>query len=369
MARPDDASLTPGQWARVRKEAERALREAGALGVFPTPIPQIMAVARVEEVREDVLNPSFVDRLRSKVEQAGQAVRRAMTKVIGLFHASAGLVFISKTLVEVKKRFVSLHEAGHGFMPWQRPMYALVEDCEKSLDASTAELFDREANVFASEVLFQLDTVRDMAEAEPFEIWTPVKLARRFGASNYAAIRQYVSKNPRACAVVVLDMPELRAGAGFRAALRRAIQSEQFTQLFGCHAWPETYTPDDQLGALVPVGKRRSSGKQSIGLTDRNGDRHDCVAEAFSTGHNVFILIHAVATLGRGQDLPASQFWAAAARSCGVGIAIRQARSLQSRPTERPQRVTNGHCDRARERIDLDRWRMRGGCPYQTALL
>ena len=298
MARPDDASLTPGQWARVREEAERALREAGALGIFPTPIPQIMAVAKVEEVREDVLNPNFVDKLRAKAEQAGQAVRRALTKVIGLFHASAGLVFISKTLVEVKKRFVSLHEAGHGFMPWQRPMYALVEDCEKALDGSTAELFDREANVFASEVLFQLDTFRDMAEAEPFEIWTPVKLARRFNASNYAAIRQYVSKSSRACAVVVLDMPELVAGAGYRAALRRAVQSNQFTQLFGSYGWPETYTPDDQLGALIPAGNRKSSGKRSIGLADRNGDQHDCVAESFSTGHNIFILVHAVKTLG-----------------------------------------------------------------------
>jgi Zn-dependent peptidase ImmA (M78 family) len=289
--------LTPGQWARVRKEAERALREAGALGVFPTPIAQIMAVAKVEEVKEDVLNPNFIAKLRAKAEQAGQAVKRALTKVIGLFHASAGLVFISKTLIAVKKRFVSLHEAGHGFMPWQRPMYALVEDCEKALDASTAELFDREANVFASEVLFQLDTFRDMAEGEAFEIWTPVNLARRFNASNYAAIRQYVSKSPRTCAVVVLNMPELVEGAGFRAELRRAIQSDGFTALFGAHAWKEAYTPDDPLGGLVPIGKRKASGKRSVGLKDRNGDLHDCIAESFSTGHNVFILIHALKTL------------------------------------------------------------------------
>jgi hypothetical protein len=176
-------------------------------------------------------------------------------------------------------------------------MYALVEDCEKALDASTAELFDREANVFASEVLFQLDTFRDMAEGEPFEIWTPVKLARRFDASNYAAIRQYVAKSHRACAVVVLNMPELVQGDGFRAELRRPIQSDSFTQLFGQYAWKEAYTPDDPIGALVPLGGRRSSGKRSLGLTDRNGERHDCVAESFSTGHNVFILIHTEKTL------------------------------------------------------------------------
>ncbi|MCM0018749.1 MAG: ImmA/IrrE family metallo-endopeptidase [Tagaea sp.] len=297
MPRPDDCSLTPGQRLRVRKEAERALREAGALGVFPTPMDRIMTVARVEEVKEDVLNPGFLAKLRANVEHTGQIVKSAVTKVLGLFHASEGLVFLSQTLMAVKKRFVGFHEAAHGFLPWQRPMYALVEDCEKALDGATAELFDREANVFASEVLFQLDTFHEMASSKAFEIWTPVRLATRFNASNYAAIRQYVSKNHRACAVVVLNMPELVPADGFRATLRRSIQSDRFTELFGAYPWKEAYTPDDDIGALVPVGKCRSSGKRSLGLTDSNGVLHDCVAESFSTGHQVFILIHAVRTL------------------------------------------------------------------------
>jgi hypothetical protein len=297
MQRPDDSSLTPGQLARVRKEAERALREAGALGVFPTPIDRIMAVARVEEVKEDVLNPGFIANLRLKAAEAGHLVKRAVTKVLGLFHASEGLVFLNQSLMAVKKRFIGLHEAGHGFLPWQRPMYAIVEDCEKALDGATAALFDREANVFASEVLFQLDTFHDMAASKPFEIWTPVKLARQFRASNYAAIRQYVSKNHRACAVVVLNMPELVEGDGFRVNLRRPIQSQKFTEIFGAYAWKDVYTPDDDIGALVPIGGRKSSGKQSLSLSDRNGVRHDCIAESFSTGHQVFVLIHAVKAL------------------------------------------------------------------------
>lgn len=134
MQRPDDCSLTPGQLARVRAEAERALREAGALGVFPTPVEAIMTVAKVEEVKEDVLNPSFIDKLRAGTEKAGGALKRAVGKVMGLFHATAGLVFLDQTMMAVKKRFVRLHESGHGFMPWQRPMYALVEDCENALE-------------------------------------------------------------------------------------------------------------------------------------------------------------------------------------------------------------------------------------------
>jgi Zn-dependent peptidase ImmA (M78 family) len=292
MRRPDDSSLTPSQAARVRKEAERALREAGALGVLPTPIEQIMRVARVTEVQEDVLNPSFIEKLRAGTEKAGQIVKRAVSKVLGLFHASAGLVYLNQALAAVKKRFIRLHESGHGFMPWQRLAYALVEDCDKALDGETAQVFDREANRFASEVLFQLDMFHDMAEGEAFGIWTPVRLAKRFDASNYAAIRQYVSKNHRACVVLVLEMPEVAEGVGFRASLRRVVPSTRFAEEFGELAWPQVLTPEDALGKFVPLGKRRASGKRSMSLTDRNGTAHECIAESFSTGHNVFILIH-----------------------------------------------------------------------------
>lgn len=297
MQRPDDCSLTPIQLKKVRAEAERALREAGALGVFPTPIEQIMAVAKVVEVKDEPLTQGLVDRLRATVGKASGALKRALSKVLGLFHASEGLVFLDQKLMAVKKRFIRLHESGHGFLPWQRTMYAVVEDCEKSLDTQAAELFDREANVFASEVLFQLDSFRDMAESSEFSIWTPVRLSKEFEASIYASIRQYVSKNHRACAVVVLNMPEFVEGDGFRATLRRPIQSEQFTRIFGKYPWKQYYTPLDEIGALVPVGKARASGKRALVLRDQNGERHECIAEAFTQKHQVFVLIHAAKVL------------------------------------------------------------------------
>lgn len=297
MRRPDDCTLTPGQLANIRKEAERALREAGALGVFPTPVDRIMTVAKVEEVPEDLMSPGLLAKIRSTAENAGGLLKRALSKVMGLFHASAGLVYLDQSLIEVKKRFVRLHESAHGFLPWQRPLYAVVEDCDKSLDAHAADLFDREANVFASEVLFQLDAFRDMAEGKPFEVWTPVRLAKNFNASIYACMRQYVSKNHRACAVVVLDMPEAVEGDGFRANLRRPVQSPSFTETFGDDMWKAYYTPADDIGRLIPQGRMRSSGKRNLGLVDRNGVRHECIAESFTQRHQVFVLIHSVKTL------------------------------------------------------------------------
>jgi hypothetical protein len=287
VRKADDCSLTPGQRAKVRAEAERALREAGALGIFPTPVDRIMTVANVEEVPDNVFDDGFLAKMRAN---AGGAIKSAISKVIGLFQSKSGLVFINHALMKVKKTFVRLHEAAHGFLPWQRPMYALVEDCEQALDSDVAALFDREASVFASEVLFQLETFIQDAESREFSIWTPVRMSNTYGASIYAAIRQYVSKHNKACAVLVLNMPELIEGDGFRTTLRRAIESSAFIAQLGRVSWRETFTPDDQIGAMIPIG-RKYSGKRQIRLTDANGDKHECIAEAFTQGHQVFVLI------------------------------------------------------------------------------
>ena len=293
---PDDSALTSAQLAKVCAEAGRALNEAGVMGILPTPIDQILAAAQVEEVAEDLLSDTFLDGLRSK---AGKSLKRAVSKVLGVFDAVANLVFIDQHLMPVKKRFVRLHEAAHGFLPWQRSMYRVVEDCDKSIDPEAATLFDREANVFASEVLFQNEAFHNLAADEPFEVWTPIKLCKKFDASIYSSIRQYVSKSHNTCAVLVLNPPEIVIPIGFNAKLRRVVSSNSFATMFDYKCWAPFYTPDDQIGRLVPIGKQKSSGKQEIVLTDRNGDRHHCIAESFTQSYQVFILIHVVNSLGK----------------------------------------------------------------------
>jgi len=237
------------------------------------------------------------DSVTSMRKKAGTALKSALSKVLGLFDARAGLVFIDRSLHVVKQTFIRLHETGHGFMAWQKDLYAVVEDCEHSLDPDVADLFDREANNFASEVLFQLDTFTDEAEQKPFGIMVPVGLSKRYGGSIYATVRRYVFRNYRACAVLVLNPPELIEGEGFRATLRRSVASPRFFEIFGGMNWPDSFTPDDDIGKSVPIGRRRLSNKRSISLQDLNGDQHECVIEAFTQTHQVFVLIHVTKSL------------------------------------------------------------------------
>lgn len=294
MRKPDDNSLTAEEYRKVRAEAERALLEAGAIGQYPTPVSDIMVAANVEEVHEDVLNEPFIAKMRHK---ANGSLKQALKKVMGLFDAISRLIFIDRSLLTVKQTFIRLHETGHGFMKWQRDLYAVVEECEHSISPDIADLFDREANVFASEVLFQLDGFSNDAEKSEFGIMTPVRLSNKYGASIYASIRRYTSMNRRTCAVIVLNKPELIAGDGFRASVRRFIPSKSFNEQFGELDLPEYFTPDDKIGAFVPANGRGASGKHIIVIEDVNGASHECVAEAFGQSYQVFVLIHVTRAL------------------------------------------------------------------------
>lgn len=298
--KPDDSYLTPEQYLRVRAEAERALKTANAIGCFPTPIDAIMKAAEVEEVQEDVLNEAgFIERLRGQVSQFTGALKSALSKVRGLLDMRGKLVFIDRSLLVVQQTFIRVHEAGHAFMKWQRDLYAIVEDCDMTLEPEMADQFDREANVFASEVIFQLDAFTNEANDYDFGINVPLKLSKNYGASIYASIRRYVSQHHRACAVIVLNKPELIEGDGFRAEVRRVCPSPKFLETFGEMKLPEFITPDHRLGHMVPLGGKRMTGARKIKVADRNGCDNKCVAEAFTQGIQVFILIHAVETLNK----------------------------------------------------------------------
>lgn len=294
MRKSDDSSLTPDQYRKVCKEAEKLLAKADAVGRFPTPVGDILAAAQIVVAPEAVLDEGFLRTLRKK---ASSALKIALSKVLGIFSASARLIYVDGSLGESKQTFIKLHETGHGMLPWQSGMYALVEDCTKTLDPDVAEAFDREANNFATEVLFQLDEFTKQARDYDFGLRCPLKLQKKFGASAYSAIRQYVTKSDRPCVVIVLNPPELQEFVGFRASLRRVVASPLFVERFGDLGLPDTFTPDDRFGKMVPLGGRRMTGPHELVMTDRNGTDHDCLAETFGTPFNVFILIHPVQAL------------------------------------------------------------------------
>lgn len=297
----DDCSIPPQEAQAIRYEADRLLREAGAVGVFPTPVDEIMRAAKIQVVPIN-LDDNYLTLLRRKAAQAGDALLSALSKVWGVFDPKARVAFIDPETPKEKLPFLKLHEGGHAVLPWQS-IFGIFEDCRKTLDPEVKQQFEREANVFASEVLFQLDAFTSEAGDHAFGIGVPLRLARRYGSSVYATVRRYVSHSDKICAVVVLNPAEPAEPVGYFCSVRRVITSAAFARRFSNIAWPQTVTADDALGRLVPVN--RMTGPRSLRITDANGDRHDVIAEAFKTPHQTFILIDATAKPARRIILPA----------------------------------------------------------------
>lgn len=287
--KPNDSQLDYQSYLAVQAESKKILYEADAIGIFPTPIDQILHAAKVEELEEQVLDQSLLSEIRHKFSDS---LKTALNKVLGLFDAVSRLIFVDKSLYIKKQNFIRLHECGHAYMPHQNQMYKAVEECEYTLSADVADQFDIEANVFASEVLFQNDAFINEALQSDFSIRVPMKLSKKFDASIYASIRQYVSKHHHCCTVLVLNQPEMCSVKGFKATLRRIETSEKFKNEFSEKKWKAYFSPDDEIGQLIPLGNRRMSGRKQIPLRDNNGVLHEFTAEAFTNTYQTFILMH-----------------------------------------------------------------------------
>lgn len=249
--RPDDCTLSPDSRRAISSCADRLLREAGAYGQYPTPIADIIAAANLSVERDASLDVGFLQKLYGK---AKATVKRAIDKVLGLFDSRDSMIYLDLTLKRVKQRFVSLHETGHGYLPWQRAAFAFMEDGEKDLDPDVQQQFEREASTFASEVLFQGTRFQEEARSLPFDLQTPMKLGQKYGASKYAAFRRFVSQSHRICTLLVFEQPVYEIGKGRAFYLRRAISSEPFLKKFGEVQWPNViYTQDSDIASRLPV--------------------------------------------------------------------------------------------------------------------
>lgn len=291
MTQEDDSVLTPEQLSTVRLHAERLLQEASAKGVFPTPIDDIMDAAKLIVIDDEEIDEGLLRNFLQKAKQGVATLKSALSKVLGLFEPHDRLVVIDKDIPEPRIPFVKLHEAGHGYLPHQAGMYRLVHDCEKTLDPYISDLFEREANVFASEMLFQGSGFANEAHDSEFSLKVPMALAKKYGASNYATFRRYVTTNPRCCCFISLEKPTYNVSGGFTADVRRVVASRSFSQQFPSGNLIGTVDDFHALGPIVPKHNKRMTYPREIILADRNGEDQRCKAEAFNSGHNILILI------------------------------------------------------------------------------
>jgi hypothetical protein len=293
MTKPDDSSLDPDQLCAVEGRSRALLDRASAWGRFPTPVNDIVGAANLKIARYSVFDPAVImDFIRTKAEQAAAAthnIKSAIAKMFGIYDGGDDVIHVDDKLGESKQSFVKLHETGHHELPLHRKLFRIFQDCDKNLAPDVADQFEREANNFARFALFQGDTFGKIAADYACEIKTPMRLAKQFGASVYAASREFARTHHKTCVVYVLEPIEYCETQGARAAVRRIEPSPSFRAQFGCPT-DTTITLDHNLGQVLPVG-RRMTGRREVTMIDLNGIEHECIAEAFDTTFNIIILV------------------------------------------------------------------------------
>jgi len=270
----------------VSRYAKLMLEQAGVGDRLPTPIDDVVSVSKLMVSQDIILS----EKHSSFFTRQYKLLASALKKAVGLVDLRQRVIYLDTTVVPQRQGFVKLHEVGHETLPWQRQTYLYLDD-DDTLDPEVKELYEREANFFAAEMMFQLDRFEKDARDMPLALKSPMALAQQYGASKHAAIRRFVERSSHPCAVLVFELAKPDAAPeDKRLRLKRAVQSRKFTVRFGDAAWPEY--PPLAIPFVWPIlrGCRLLQDGQ-MPLADATGKFVECGFHVFNSSYNVFVFI------------------------------------------------------------------------------
>jgi hypothetical protein len=280
----DDSSLSHDQLKEVKKHVRLLLLKANAIGRFPTPVDDILQAAHLMVDDEACLSTDSLHILLGFKSALGKRVRplvSGLKKILGLLHVPSGQIYLDHSQHANKLVWIKFHETGHGCLPHQRKLYQLLEDGEYELSPETDDLFEREANNFAAETLFQLDTFEKIAADYVLSIKTPIDLQRKFGGSIYANMRRYASTHFAPLSLAVYDTEEIGDNRTLFRLRRKPFASSAFLRKFGSYGWPDPCAKGHSIWHLL---KYRRLGEDESNIKDLNGEDHICKIHIFNNG-------------------------------------------------------------------------------------
>ncbi len=178
--------------------AEVKLRRAGVIGKLPTPVDELLACNGVDEIADpEAAKDQFLATLG---DYARKRFLAAWQKVRGIADLRERVVYVPHTTILPRVLFAKSHEFGHQVIPWHyNPVY---RDDDRTLNRNVEEVFEREANFFASEVIFQ--GARFMRRALDYRpsLEAVFSLADLHGASRQATLWRFVESHDEPIAVV-----------------------------------------------------------------------------------------------------------------------------------------------------------------------
>lgn len=185
----------------IEKIAYNFLKESKSLGVYPTPIKNLLNYSELVISKNIDLSKIHESYFTKKFN----VLKSAMTKLIGLVDFREKTISVDLSIKNnARKKFIKLHEVGHFVLPWQKKMYGYLDD-EKNLSVNADDLCEQEANHFASSTLFQLDLFEHEAQKLSLNLDSAISLSKKFGSSIHSSLRRYVEYSNRKCGLIVLE--------------------------------------------------------------------------------------------------------------------------------------------------------------------
>lgn len=178
---------------QVRKFARGAYRLAGSGDVLPVPLDLITAeMGLKKENLFDTSDPTMSEGMKRKALKFRGLILGALSKEKTLY--------VDESQERPRGRFTQAHELGHEAMPWHHDAYFVDGDTTLAHDAR--DLMEREANLFAAELVFGIDRFTDEADGFAPSLGVALQLATKFGTSNQAALRRYAAQSHRPIALI-----------------------------------------------------------------------------------------------------------------------------------------------------------------------
>jgi transcriptional regulator with XRE-family HTH domain len=277
-----DGELPADELQRIREYILALLKRADAIDHIPTPIDEVMRVAKLVTAGEVTLEPDERHKLRHRF---GDLVDYVWNRLQGVIHFRAREIWVNPEMYPLRKRFVYGHEIGHYVLPEHRELFAYLDD-EKRLRADVHDLYERQANQAAIELLAQGDRLREEADDSPLTMNLVDDLAQRYAISLQATARRIVEETRQDCALAI----SFRVRGSGTLMPHHLYCSRSFEQRF---RWKQTGAANAVVAQCIVAGAR-SPAVEPVVLTDVHGRATTLTVDVVTTPRAVLALFRAV---------------------------------------------------------------------------
>lgn len=272
----------------IAQRTQELLRRAEAKGRFPTPVDDIVAAAGLVQPKESLLSSSVLDQAPSHIRRA---LRRLSGRVRAVLDRKTHEVHVDPSIHnQGRVAFHKLHEVTHEILPWQQAL-AYADD-DGTLSPATHRLFEWEANIGASNLLFQNEYFDDLVRQYEIGMAAILELAETVGASGHATFRRFARVHDGAVAGVVMDLsPCSHEPLAYRR--HEVVISDTWAAEFGSDYWPKVLCAQPYTFVNSAEEARLSSAAVRSDLAWPNL-RNEAVAlntEVYSNQYELFVLL------------------------------------------------------------------------------